>query len=70
MYFGAGIFQFSSQYFFVKNSLIGIGFYHYIIYILDKDDVGIQFVEVFEQSTMPSRTEEQLVVLISEKFIF
>ena len=69
MHLGAGILELPGQDLLVEDSLIGIGFYHHIVDILDKDNIGIQLVEVLEQGTMSGRAEEELVVLIAEVLI-
>ena len=36
---------------------------HYVVYVLDEDDICIQVVQVLYQCAVPARTEEQLAVV-------
>ena len=42
---------------------------HYIIDILDENHISIDIVEVLNQSTMTTRTEQNSTVVVAERFV-
>ena len=43
---------------------------NHIVDILDKHHIGIYIVQVFDQSTVAARTEQQITVLVAERIVF
>ena len=53
---------------FIRNSILFQAIGHHIIYILDKDNIGIQVIQILNQRAVPSRTEQQFA-FIAERFV-
>ena len=60
--------QHTGKQFFISYSIVFQTVGHDIINILDKYDISIQIVQIFNQSTMTSRTEKQFAI-ITERLV-
>ena len=62
--------QYTGQQFLISNGVALKPVGNHIINILDEYHVGIQVVQVFNQSAMTTRTEKQLAFIIAERIVF
>ena len=62
--------QYTSQQFLVSHCISFQAVGHHIINVLDKYDISIQVVQVLNQGTVTTRTEQQFTVLVAERFVF
>ena len=60
--------QYPRNQLFIRNSILFQAIGHHIIYILDKDNIGIQVIQILNQRAVPSRTEQQFA-FIAERFV-
>ena len=62
--------QYTGQQFLVSHGISFQAVGHHIINVLDKYNIGIQVVQVLNQGTVTTRTEQQFTVLVAERFVF
>ena len=55
--------QYPRNQLFIRNSILFQAIGNHIIYILDKDNIGIQIIQVLNQRAVPPRTEQQLAFI-------
>ena len=53
----------------IGNCICFQAIWHYIINVLHKDNVGINLIQILDQSAMTSWTEQQAAILIAERRI-
>ncbi|CCZ70987.1 oRF2 [Bacteroides sp. CAG:702] len=61
--------QHTCQQFFVGHSIFFQPVRNHVINVLDKHNIGIQIIQVFNQCSMTTRTEYQLPFIIAERFV-